>query len=578
MSKLKFIPLILISILTLGISSCGDEGNPAKPSEENKSITGMVKSNSGSFVSGARIEIVVSGESSVMIDADDILSDDSDAKGAFDLRLASSELSGFLLRVTHADYKPLELDLAGYGDLIKAGTALAIEMFPKEDCCGRILVRPYQDNHHMVPYALMKVYDSEGKLAGISKAMDPETGIEVNRLCIGTYKVVIQHPDFADHEFLAEIKDCDPVSKDVHLVPRDPKTDPCCNSKIEIALTDAQGNAINEGKALLLKRSLPVAETKIAAGKAVFVNLCPGLYDVEVNGTGYRQEKFGSEINCGETAALALTLEPIGSCCDGRVSFSFTAGNDHHSELFNAEMRLTDKDGNIKTKIANGDYMIRFTDLCEGTWKADVTAEGHHPISFEFVVDCNQSPNIHKVLQLRDTCCNSSVDFSIADQHGNPVKNAYYRFRKYGSMTDHSFTGEDGRISFDNLCAAAYSLTIEKKGYESAKPSFNLTCGEAKDLVITMKKSGSECCQSSLSLEVGKHEGKHEVIPGTTVSLWLAGEKIAEAITGNDGKVFFSGLCEDEFRVVLYHPDYGTREGKVQTDCNKLSNDEIYFP
>ncbi|MFC2131333.1 SpaA isopeptide-forming pilin-related protein [Bacteroidota bacterium] len=254
------------------------------------------------------------------------------------------------------------------------------------------------------------------------------------------------------------------------------------------------------------------------------------------------------------------------SACTGIIEIS--AVNADNEPVDDVEVRLN-RDGKLIRKSFTNDFgNLVFENVCSGEYWVRLAKDGYRVIEEDFTIEEDDTiPLSFEMLGIGDdTCCNGVIYFSVKDSADNtPVKDVSIRLWKGGDLISDTLTDSDGNIKIEGLCEGEYQISFFKEGYFGQEFNFEMECDDT--LEFHKKILRRECCDGVIYLFV-KDSVTNNAIKNALAKLWRDGKVIAEAKSGNDGLITFTGLCEGTYGIDLMHEHYKNIEFAVELDCN----------
>lgn len=558
--------LAVLVCMVFCITSCQDE-DTVSPGETT-SLQGTILDAQGRGIPFAILEVHDSKPSIQAI----LSSDTTDEEGLFTLERVPSDMSTLYLRVQRPGFQSFSGKL---GDLVRQMDhgRIRLALHNDDSCCGRLdlTIKGGQDSVAL-PGVQVKVRRA-GSL--VSVALTDSLGkVSFQHLCPGEYNFRLAKSGYSVVEQNFVIEECDSINLNAYMPSGGNNTDSCCHGVATVIVRDSASASVLAGATVKLWKNgaLLTTLTTNGDGRVRFTGLCPGEYGVSILKELYYGREYQFLVACNDTVeqTRTLTAKTVGgdSCCAGALSLIV------RDSLTNAVLTgLTVKlwQGNqLKKQQTMGANGVWFTNLCEGSYGVSVSGEGITPFEFEVRLACNDSVNFSKVVNRNDTCCNNRIYSIVRDSATNAfIPKATVKLVRNGAVIATKTSNEDGFTSFEELCRGTYTLLVQREGYESTQLNVTVSCNsnEERSIRLGSKHNPDSCCNGVVKV-IARDSLNNIALGGVLVKLWQNNQMVSSQITGNDGYIYFTGICNGTYNLTFTRDQYQGSEAVFQIGCD----------
>lgn len=364
-------------------------------------------------------------------------------------------------------------------------------------------------------------------------------------------------------------------------------TDSCCHGRVTLTVYDsATGHVLDGGNASLYDGDHLVASKPMNDSGTVWDGLCPGHYHITLSKDGYHSTEFALDsLGCNATrevhhTMVAGTTNSGDSCCSGR-DYITVEDSSTHQVLIGATVVLLNRTTSVSqtaTTSSSTNGVIRFGDLCPGSYLCTITKDGYTTVTFDWHQTCDEVLSFTKSLLAihhTDSCCSGVVEMKVTDSStGHAISNAYVVLYDNGNQLHTAYSGDGGSVRFDGLCEGSYRITIDHDGYHEGVIEFyehcNATQGFTKSLLAI--STNATCDTASISLHVRDSLHQDTNVSGATVTLRIDGhhDNFTTGTTDSDGYYFSDHNLPGHttYIVTISKDGYTTKSSSMQVgDC-----------
>ncbi|HET6511192.1 MAG TPA: carboxypeptidase regulatory-like domain-containing protein [Candidatus Kapabacteria bacterium] len=400
-------------------------------------------------------------------------------EGAYNIRIAKDgfKVKEFTLEVG------AECDSVGYAvELESNGT------IEDDSCCGSTFTFAIKDSATNESINGVQIKIRRGDQDAIIKNTE-NGGAHFTELCEGIYSVRIAKDGYKVQEFSIEVG-CDTEGEIVKYL-ASTGHDECCDGVVEIVAKNAEGHII-EGAVVRLWKGNDNIRTETMHDGIRWADLCEGNYSVSIQAEGYTGQEFSFELDCNGVKGFVKTLvgnNNHGECCEG-VLWLIVNKDDSDIKLGGVTVKLW-KGGQIyKTGTTNEQGLVKFEDICEGSYGVSMMKDGYAGKEFDgLVFECNDSVELHKAMVANgggEDCCTGILKLRIKDSTNMVYMNgATVKIYKGNDLLETVESREEGWAIADGLCNnSTYTVVVMKDGYITKEAHF--TYNECKTIQETI--------------------------------------------------------------------------------------------
>ncbi|MBE2187886.1 MAG: hypothetical protein KGZ71_00975 [Desulfobulbaceae bacterium] len=557
--KYLFLAIALVAILFV---SCSDNSSSPALTED---FTGFVKNSQDQAVENATIEIIG-------LENNLIASDITDVEGKFTLTSIPIKKEGLTYRVSHAEYATISGDFHTFYESHKSDagkTPVIFKLLQADSCCGDLTVQVL-DYESGDPLENVEVKVARGNDWSEKKYTDAEGVQNFGALCSGKYwlRFALEGYQVIEEDFT--IVECDTLNLTIKMKVKE--AEECCNNTLNFVVIDEDGNAISNARVNLYRDGKLVEDNKTnEEGKLTYKELCKGKYSYAIIKDGYKGIEGYQIFDCEENITVNKTLikEENSECCNNTLNFLV---KDENGNAVNDAKVILYRDGKaVHDGRTNDQGKITFSELCKGKYSYAILKETYKGLEGYQIFECEQNVTVEKtLLKKEEECCNNKLTIFVGDDANNPIANATVLLYRDGKVAKEGKTGNDGYVSFTDLCKGKYGIVIKKDGFKSIELNHTFGCDEDIKYNKTMVKDESGDCCGVLKLTV-IDKTTNTPIPYAEVKITRADNKFYDMKkSGNDGSVEFTKLCMSKYWIRVAHENYKVLEDYVYVEnCDK---------
>lgn|GEM_PF-1069597 len=400
-SKMKRV--VLLSVVALGAllaSSCVKHPTEPKepPPKSDSCCNGTLlivpyDSVSGEIISGASVRLQKqNGDYSRTIP--------SDSTGALFTRLCPGT---YAIRIaTESPHKPCavrEMTITMGCNETKT-LRVPIRCERESNCCHGVLIVFAMDSLRMSPPSASGIVRLWRGNAIIQQAELRQGQAAFDGLCPGEYTVEIRAEGYQLKEIPVRLE-CNEQKLLRLLLSPMPKE--CCEGKIKVVVRDSvRATALSGVRIRLWKGGAIIAERATdSEGRAMFDQLCKGVYGVSIYAEGYVPKEFVIELGCNqEIERLALLSPREGQCCHGALAI-LVRDSETGKPVDEAIVGLWAGGTLLRTKETDDDGQVYFGQLCNRRYAISVHHEDYYPFEQSLTLECNEQARLTIALRPR---------------------------------------------------------------------------------------------------------------------------------------------------------------------------------
>ncbi len=355
----------------------------------------------------------------------------------------------------------------------------------KEKCTSKVKINVKDEKGNTIAGANVYLYTNNTKVG--LKTTDKSGDVIFEELCGGKYIALIKKEGYKEQKFDFYLED-NATKEFYQKMEAADSTD--CEGKVEVYVTDEQGNPLQYVMAALWQGSKKIGLTKTNAdGKAVFEGICEGEYQITLTLKGYKGLEFDFYLNKDENKGFRKQLQKDNSdsCCNGQIKVYIDDENDDALSYVVGKLYLNGR--KVGLAKSNDDGYMLFSKVCEGTYTLLLSKDGYKEIEMKVEVGCDETVEINKTMEKLDSCCTAILKLIVLDENKQAIADADIEIYQNGETIKEGKTNKDGYWYVTDLCApATYVVEIKKDGYESQE--FEITyewCNKITKKIILKK-------------------------------------------------------------------------------------------
>jgi hypothetical protein len=360
------------------------------------------------------------------------------------------------------------------------------------DCHGMLIVTVQNGEGHAIQGALVTV-------TGEGDSVHEHTGdlgtASFSNLHHGSHLVHITMDGYAvnDEHVTITCGDTVRMTRTLTLVQHNTE---CNAGVITLILRDsATGASIDGGSASLYLHDHLIGTQTISANGNSWDGLVPGVYTIRLSKDGYPVKYITLDsLGCNEhrTTDPRWGANHTTDCCQGVFEVSVTDGHTQHV-IAGATVVLSKDNMTSRTGTTTDGGVVRYGELCEGTYHIIVSKDGYHSRDTNITETCNGTHGITIVLTpntTNDNCMTTSFALHVIDSTHQDVNVQGATVIIYNQTTNtQAATGtttDGGNYSATGLPGhTTYVVRISKDGYNLKYLTFQITdCREVHETIL----------------------------------------------------------------------------------------------
>ncbi|MCX6155659.1 MAG: carboxypeptidase regulatory-like domain-containing protein [Candidatus Kapabacteria bacterium] len=413
-----------------------------------------------------------------------------------------------------------------------------------DSCCKgtyTLTLLDSSNNNIPVPAAKVRFWSGDKYTEYIT---DGNGKVVITNICSGPYTVSYFKEGWTGGEYKIEFK-CSETKMESKYMKEN-----CCDGTIKINVKNDKTQDPLNGATVRIYLNGKLLTTLIVEGGFVkFTGLCAGTYSLSITKDGFKGIEFPQVIKCHDAIELSKALLPDTACCNGVVSV-LPVDSTTRQALTGAKVQIR-KNGTVLTTLTveNGNPVI-FRGLCEGTYNFVLSFNDKYYTTdnLNVTIKCNDEFSLTKGLlpvPAKDTCCRNVIKIGVTDtSNGNAIQNALIRLFKGGTQVNSKYTGDNGYVTFGELCAGTYSISANKDGYNGKElGQLVVTCTDTLVRNLALKAKVTDTCKTAVIRVQAKDTSDNSFIVGATVQIRKNGVVIASGTTNSEGWFAADGLA-----------------------------------
>jgi hypothetical protein len=559
-SRYLFIAAIALLAVSMVFDAC--KNSPATSSEGTVQMIGVAVDEQGYIVPNARVEAF--DQNGIMI-----ASAISDDVGAFSLPNIPEHPNAVKLRLSHTDFRQLEVDLASMIGGRSLSEPVVLQPLHLDSACAHIAILVTDINSHTaLSGAEVRLF--RGNTHVTTAMTDLQGRVSFNYVIAGNYTLRVSLNGYQILHRSVSVQFCDSLSLDMRMTPGGTTNpaDTCCHAKLTVYARDSITNAALDGVGVLVfgSNSSCVSRSQITAQgqPAVFTNMCPGTYTVRLEKQGYALQYFTVVLGCNQVLQVTrlmslLNTNPADTCCHGVLSV-YARDSVTNALLDGTSIVLMTANSTCpgRTVITQQGQPAVFQNMCPGTYTIRLQKSGYLLKYITVTMGCNQvlqATGLLKPAQTHpvDTCCNGRLTVIPRDSITNALLSGVSVLFT-GSSPGTIVTQPGALAVFNNVCPGNYYVRLEKAGYVIRYIHLTMGCNQILDLTALMRPNPSHpdtCCHGSITV-VALDSATNSPVAGAVASLYQSTNPSTGALTvttNAQGVAVFGNRCPGAYYI-----------------------------
>lgn len=468
----------------------------------------------------------------------------------------------FFASVVHPDFEEIEFEISF--DCEEKTVVEKTLNTKDDDCCEGTAKFTIKDNAGNPVKNAVVILKKDGKAIA-----DPRTNgdgvVEIDKLCEGSYSVVVEAEGFEREEESEIDIDCNEAYEEEKILEAKEEEEDCCDAEAEFIIRDKDNNTISGAVIKIWNNGKVIAETETNSdGLAELDSLCEGDFHAHVVHPDYEDIEFDLEFDCAEKTIVEKTLEAKEEdCCEAEAQILVQDKDGNALDSATVILKKNGKEVSSFFTSSNGE--ANFSELCEGNYAIVIERDGYDRIEFEASISCDKKyETIRKLEELEKECCDGVVRITI-ESDGDPLEGVKILLRKDGKAIEDPRTDSQGRVVIDGLCEGNYSVLATKEGYESIEWELEVDCDKEYETVKEMEEK--DCCEGVIELKIQDKDGSN--LDSAYVEIKKNGKREGYAATYSDGIAKFENLCDGNYTIIIERSGYETLQYEIELGCNE---------
>jgi hypothetical protein len=544
--KGKFLPilflLIIVGSLVLGVNSCKDTST--SPTEK-FDFSAVLVDVSDNPVADATVK--------AFDDAGAISEDVTDEFGSFKLTGIPGDFKNVKVTFSGNGFPTNQYDMAALLQSDKYKESKKVKILRNDTCKGLVVITTKDSATGNLKSNVAVKITRNGQVEAYGKTGD-NGKISFGNFCVGEYNLRISYEGYKVIETKFTLGEADTLNETFLMQLYEKEN--CCSQVNVLVKEDGSGNVIANAQVKLARVG---GDYKIQNsndnGKTSFNDVCDGVYWLRIAKDGYQtKEQDGITFDGCDTTDVTIILKKVQDCCGffGLAVKDSATGD----KLPGVSVKISKEGWAGATKTTGDNGTVTFGELCPGKYWARIVKDGYKVIEDDFTItECDTIEwNLNLVKQATDTCCDNKIITVVKNGEGQVQANAKVKLMKGGQIVTYKITGDDGKVTFENLCTGTYSVYILKEGYATKEYSYGeITCHQTKDATVVIT-STQNCCGYFNPLVLDSATGN--ALQGASIKLTKEGWAGAIKTTGDNGKTYFGELCPGKYYVRISKDNY----------------------
>jgi uncharacterized surface anchored protein len=177
-----------------------------------------------------------------------------------------------------------------------------------------------------------------------------------------------------------------------------------------------------------------------------------------------------------------------------------------------------------------------------------------------------------------DSCC-ARITVVVTNANNQVLSGVEVRLRrgKGADLVTKAITGENGEVTFENICSGEFNLRLAKDGYAVAERGIEINGCDSTRLEFSMRATGKDrenredsCCNGVLKIFPRDSLENGGIITGVHVQIKRDGGNTRNVVSNGDGAIFRE-MCAGTYRVRMLkegNPGYKVVEFSITIGCD----------
>jgi PKD repeat protein len=218
--------------------------------------------------------------------------------------------------------------------------------------------------------------------------------------------------------------------------------------------------------------------TTNSAGMYTIANMYPGLFNGNVNLTGYATSNINGNVSPGQATTLNVTLVPLGGFIRGTVTDAFTG-----SPIYLTEVSVTDNAGVTGFALTYSDGVYTIPIAHSGPFTGTVMKANYYVANISGIVTVPQTT----IKDVQLTPFKGTVSGRVTDaMNGLPINAASVSVVDSYNRPSSTTTDNTGRYALNDVTEGSFTGTVTKPGYSTANISGNVFGGQTTTVDVAL--------------------------------------------------------------------------------------------
>jgi Leucine-rich repeat (LRR) protein len=405
-----------------------------------------------------------------------------------------------------------------------------------------------------IPEAEVKVYD---ETAGLMETLETDAkGYYTIRLSNGAYTVTAHAPGHDSKTGTINVDEGSITGEDLSLK--------LTVYQITGKVSDEDDEIVAEAVVTIYdEEGMLVSEVRTDENGEYTVSLTNGEYKVRTRAKGYQTNQSGIVISKGILNKGKIVMQKLVYTVKGQLR-----GRDGNT-VERASISVKDENGNtIYTTQSdeNGTYKL---ELKNGSYSVDVTAKRYKPLTREISVMDGELFGGNMVMDRAEF----TLSGRVVDNMDKPIVGAKVTVRdKDGNVVATTQTDTDGRYSV-SLPIGEYDVTVEADLFKRLDTTFQI--GETGEISGREELVMDYLYGGGITGNIANNEG--EPVDDVLITIIASDGNQYTTLTDTDGNYIIPNLPEDEYKIVMEHPNYITANGNITVEDEITVFPQILF-
>lgn len=288
-------------------------------------------------------------------------------------------------------------------------------------------------------------------------------------------------------------------------------------------------------------------------------------------------------LKCNDTVNVQrglLKAPPPDTCCKGIYKIFLIDKSTGKAPAHPPTVSISLNGQVLQSIVPTGGY-VYFSKLCQGTFSIKISSHFYKEQTWDYTSGCNRFDTVTKYLDPlpnADSCCKGKICVTPLDSATHqPLIGAKVSLY-IGSSLLNSYNYQQAPICFTGLCEGSYYVHLDMTDYNGVGIPVTIKCDDTVSIIRGMLKAPptDTCCKGVYRIAmIDKLTGKAPV-HGPTLTISQNG-KVLQTMTSSNGVVYFSKLCQGDYKIELTSPYYKGLSWDYTSHCNSVDTITKYL-